>query len=102
MNLARIERKYAHVAVTAALHDGTAATPTGVEVALLAPRTTPGSATAWTVSTYTAGDAVVLLAGPEADPTGALVVPADGADLWIRVTDNPEVTAAKVARLTVT
>lgn len=101
MQLARLDKKYAHIAVTATLADGAPAVPAAVEVALLAPYGRPTAATAWTGTTYTNGDAVVLLAGPDADPTGALVIPTDGADLWIRVTDSPEVVAVRVDRIIV-
>lgn len=102
MDLNRIDRKYAKVTVTAALANGDPATLTGVDVALLAPRSTPTAATTWTAATYAAGVATVLLAGPDADPAGALVVPATGADLWIRVVDSPEVDATRVQRIAVT
>lgn len=101
MDLNRIDRKYAKVTVTATLANGDPATLTGVDVALLAPRSTPTAATTWTAATYAAGVATVLLAGPDADPAGALVVPATGADLWIRVVDSPEVDATRVQRITV-
>lgn len=101
MQLARIEAKYAHIAVTAALADGTPAVPAGVDVALLPIYGRPIPDTAWTRATWADGEAVVLLAGPDTDPTGALVVPTPGADLWIRVTDVPEVVAARVDRITV-
>jgi hypothetical protein len=42
----------------------------------------------------------VLLAGPDASPTSALVV-AGAADLWVRITDVPEVDTAFVERITV-
>lgn len=99
--LSRIDRLYRDYEVTATLRDGSPATLTGVDVALLAPRTTPTTATVWTAATYATGVATILLAGPDATPTGALVVPAGGADLWIRVTDNPEVDAERVERITV-
>lgn len=101
MELARIDRKYARIPVTATLASGAAATITGVDVALLPPRTTPTATTTWTAATYASGVATVLLAGPDAAGSGALVVPASGADLWIRVTDTPEVDAEKIARIAV-
>lgn len=101
MDLSRIDRIYAKIPITAKLADGTTATIGAVDVALLPPRTTPTGATVWTVATYAAGVATVLLAGPDADPAGALVVPTGGADLWARVVDTPEVDAALVGRVTV-
>jgi hypothetical protein len=74
----------------------------GVDVALVEPRSAPSGTTTWVASTYATGTATVLVAGYDADPTGALVVPAgQGADLWIRVVDNPEVTATRVMRVIV-
>lgn len=101
MLLSRIDRTYAHITVTATLHNGDPATVTAVSVALLPPRRTPTAGTTWTPSAYASGDAVILLAGPDADPDGALTVPEGGADLWVRVPDNPEVQAVKVARIDV-
>lgn len=97
--LSRIDRLYRDYDVTATLRDGGPATIDGADVALLTRGTTPTSATTWTATTYAAGVATILLAGPDADPTGALVVPAAGADLWIRVTDTAEVDAEKVERI---
>lgn len=97
--LSKIDRIRRLYDVTATLPDGTAATLAGVDVALLPPRTTPTGETMWTAATYSAGTATVLLAGPDADPGDALVVPATGADLWLRVTDNPEIDAERVERI---
>ena len=102
LSLSRIDRLYRDYTVTATLRNGTPATITGVTVALLPPRTTPTAATTWATATYAAGVATVLLAGPDADPTGALPVPAGGADLWLRVSDTPEVDAELVERVSVT
>lgn len=99
LTLSRIDRIYRTYDVTATLAGGGPATLTGVDVAVLLPRTTPTASTTWTAATYAAGVATVLLAGPDADPTGALVIPAAGADLWIRVVDTPEVDAEYVERI---
>lgn len=101
MNLSPIDRVYAHVPVTAKLADGTPATLAGVDVAVQPYRTPPDDTTVWTAASYSNGAAVVLLAGPDADPTGALPVPAATSDLWIRVTDNPEIQAVRVGVITV-
>ncbi|MGZ4617194.1 MAG: hypothetical protein ACXV3F_00390 [Frankiaceae bacterium] len=101
VNLSRIDRKYADYPITVTLRDGTTVTPAGVDVALLPPRTGPTSSTTWTAAQFTAGTATVLLAGPDADPTGALAVPVGGGDLWFRITDSPEVEAVKADRITV-
>lgn len=102
VTLSRIDRVYRHYDVTAKDADGDIAALPGVDVALLPPRTTPTAATLWTSATYAAGVATVLLAGPDADPASALVVPQAGVDLWLRVADNPEVMARRVERVTVT
>lgn len=101
LTLSRVDRLYRDYTVTATLRDGSPATLAGVDVALLTPRGTPDADTSWTAADYTDGIAVVLLAGPDAAGNGALVVPADGADLWLRVTDSPEVQAVRVDRVTV-
>lgn len=101
MQLTRIERVTARVTVTAKLADGTPATVTGVSVALLGSGAKPTVGTTWTTATFSAGVATVLLAGPDADPTAALVLPLAGADLWIRDVENPEVTATMVDHISV-
>jgi hypothetical protein len=97
----RITRKFIEVFVTATLPDGEVAPLAGVDVSLLTPHATPGDDTVWTPATYADGMARILVAGPEADPSGALPLATGGADLWIRVTDNPEIEAVKVERITV-
>lgn len=99
--LSRIDRVYRHYDVTATLADGTPATLAGVDVALLAVHGKPTAATGWTPTAYTDGTATVLLAGPDADPTGAVPVQRK-ADLWIRVTDTPEVVATFVETIDLT
>lgn len=102
MQLSRIDRQYVDIDVVATLADGAPAILTGVDVALLAPRAAPTDATTWTAAAYADPTATVLVAGPDADATGALVVPPTGADLWLRVVDDPEVTARRVTRISVT
>lgn len=102
MELNRIDCQYVDITVTATLRDGDPATLTGVDVAVVPTRTTPTSSTPWVASTYSAGVATVLLAGPDADNNPAAIsVPSSGADLWIRVVDTPEVDAARVDRITI-
>jgi hypothetical protein len=102
MNLGRIERQYAHFPVTATLHDGTDADLSDVSVALVPRSAAPTAATAWTPVTVTDGRVRVLLAGPDAEAAdGALTVPDDGAELWVRVLDSPEVDTVKVERVQV-
>lgn len=100
MHLNRIDRKYANLTVTATDEDGFATTLTGVDVALIPPRSNPTGATTWTAATSAGGKWRVLLAGPDAGSSGALVV-SGAADLWVRVTDAPEVDTAFVERITV-
>lgn len=101
MNLSRIDRVFIDIPVTATERDGTAATLSGVDVAVLAPQTTPAADTTWKAANYADGVATVLLAGSAADDTDALAIPAGGADLWIRVTDTPEIITSKAGRVTV-
>jgi hypothetical protein len=97
-----IDVVYVHIPVTAKLADGTAATVAGIDVAVVPKRSGISAATVWMASSYASDTATVLLAGPDATPpTDALVIPAGGADLWIRDTDNPEVTAVKVGSVSV-
>ena len=77
--------------------------PTGItaaSLALLPPSGNPTAATVWTTATYASGSVTVLLAGPDADSAGALVVPAS-ADLWVKVDATPQVDAEKLERITV-
>lgn len=99
MELSGIDRIYRDYDVTATLKNGQPAALTGVQAALLPPRTRPTAATVWVATVYAAGVATVLLAGPYADPANALIVSLGGADLWLKVTDNPEVDAEYVERI---
>jgi lysophospholipase L1-like esterase len=100
IELSRIDRKARTYALTDVLTGAVPAGVTGVDVALLPPRSAPTAATVWTAATYASGSFTVLLAGPDASSTGALVVPAS-ADLWMRITNAPEVDAEKVERVTI-
>lgn len=102
MELSRIERQYVDITLTATLRDGSPATIAGVDVAILGRRATPTGATVWTPTDYADGTATVLLAGPDADPDGALVVPTGERDLWVRIIDTPEVDTARIERINVT
>lgn len=74
--------------------------PGHVDVALLPPRSAPTAATVWLTGDFAGGATSFLFAGPDADSTGAIVVPAS-ADLWKRAVNAPEVDAEKVERITV-
>jgi hypothetical protein len=101
VELSRIDRQYVDIDVAATLADGTPATLAGIDVALLPPRVSPTATTTWAPAAYASGTATVLLAGPDASSTDALVVPLGGADLWLRAVDNPEVTARRITRVSV-
>lgn len=102
LTLTPITRQYVSIDVTAALASGAPAVISGVDAAIVTPRYAPSGTTSWRSITYASGTATVLVAGYDADPTGAIVVPpGQGVDLWIRVVDSPEVTATKVERLIV-
>jgi hypothetical protein len=73
---------------------------TAAQVALLAPRSAPNAATVWYTASVASNVATVLFAGPDADPSGAVVVEGS-ADLWVKITASAEVDAAKVERITV-
>jgi hypothetical protein len=98
VELTRISRKYAKLSLTIT-DDGQPVTPGAVDVALLPTDDSPSAATTWTTVTATAGTYRVLLAGPDADPSGGLTVP-DDRMLWARVTDTPEIDAAPIERVT--
>ena len=100
MHLNRIDRKYANIKVDATDEDELPIVPTAVDVALIPPRSTPTAATPWTAAASVNGKWQVLLAGPDASPTSAIVV-SKTADLWVRVTDAPEVDTAFVERVTI-
>lgn len=101
LTISRIDRIVRSYNVVATLGTGVPDVISGIEVALLPPRVAPDINTAWTAAQYASGTATVLYAGPDADETGAIVVPTGGADVWMRVIDSPEVQAVKVERITV-
>lgn len=99
LTFTRISRKYVEVDVSALLADGAPATLTGADVALINPPLT--GATEWTAVDFADGVARFLVAGPDADPTGAFVLPDGGAYVYLRVVDNPETDVARVGRINV-
>ena len=98
MNLAQSAIKYWDVTVTATLANGSPATLTGVNMAIVPPGASPNHATPWLAASYSNGVASILVAGPEYQnpPGNALVVPPVGGDLWAQVVDNPETDAKLV------
>jgi hypothetical protein len=100
VELSRIDRKARTYALTDVLTGVVPPGVTGVDVALLAPRSNPTAATVWFPATYASGSFTVLLAGPDASSVGALVV-TGSADIWMRISNAPEVDAEKLERITV-
>lgn len=101
MRFTLISRKWVYIYLTARLADGSDAVINNgdVQIALTPIRGTPNTATVWYTVTYAAGVASVLLAGPQADPTGAVVLDSAGNDLWLKIVDADEVDAVFVARV---
>lgn len=101
ITLSRIDRVYGRIDVVGTLADGSPAILTGAQVAILPVRKSPNANTEWTDVVLTGRTATVLLAGPDADPDGALTIPNGDGELWIKVADNPESQAVKVGRIQV-
>lgn len=101
LEISRVERLYRDYPVTATTKTGVPVTLTGVDIAILPPRTAPDATTIWTATTYINGVATVLLAGPDAAQSGAITIPAVGAAVWLRVVDNPEVDVTFAERISV-
>lgn len=95
----RVTRKNIRVPITARLANGGPTSIGGVEIALLPQRSTPDADTVWATATYLDGIATVLVAGPDVDPGGGLLLPEGGADIYGRVIDNPEIDVAFVGRI---
>lgn len=84
MEFSRIDRRPVTITVTAINPDGTPATLDAIDVALLAPAASPTQGTAWKTTNFANGALEVLVAGPNADPDGALVIPTRGGRFWIK------------------
>lgn len=107
----RHEKLYRTYRATFTDKDGNVVTDVDLQAGILLPGSTPRGTTTWTDVTYTAypepdedgyhGETTVLLAGPDADPTGAIALPARGGDFYLNVTDSPEIDAKRVERITV-
>lgn len=98
--LSRVDRLVREWDATATNPDGSPATITGVALALLPIRTNPDAGTTWITVPFAGGKVTAILAGPDANPTGALVIPAS-CDLWLRVTYANGVDAERLERVTV-
>jgi hypothetical protein len=103
--LGRTTKKIMHADLTVTLESGAPAIPSGgVDVVLVPQRTRPTTTSPWRpADAYdgSTGETRFTVAGPNADPTDAHVVPAAGADVWVRVRDFPEVDEALLLRLVV-
>ncbi len=91
MEFTRLTKKYVAVDVTATSWEGLPETLTGVQAAITDRAATPTALTTWTDCLWNDPTARVLVAGPDADPSGALVLADDGGRLWLRIVDTPEV-----------
>jgi hypothetical protein len=96
VKLSPVDRRYFYIPVTATLPTGQPTTIDAVNVAVLLRDLLPDRSTAWTQAVWDEGFAVVLLAGPEADQSDAILVPFGGAVAWILESDDPEVQAVRV------
>lgn len=76
--------------------NGDPATISSVDVVALPRRARLTAGLTWTTVALTGSRLRLLYAGPFADPAGAVAIPADGADVYARITDNPEVEAVKI------
>jgi hypothetical protein len=99
LTLGLLDRQHWAIDV-AALYGSLPTGATGYSVTLVPKRSVPTSGNVWTPTTYANGTATILLAGPNADPTGALVVTGD-ADLWILPVGGTDVREMKVGRIAV-
>lgn len=98
--LPKVTTKLAHITPTITLYDGTPASASGMDVAIIPPGTTPTALTTWVAALWDGTKGVVLLIGPAATvaspPSYHLNIPATGGDLWARILDNPETDAALI------
>ena len=103
MELTPLTRKIIHIDLKATLATGQAVTiTTPAQVALVPHRADVKASTVWTnVENWdaTALTGTALLAGYEADASGAIVVPSAGADLYARIKDTPEDDPAFIERI---
>lgn len=99
MNFSPVSRKNVYLTLTARLASGQLTSIAGASVAVVPPREAPSSSTTWVDAVWNSPVARILVAGPQADPTGALVLPSGGGDLWVRITDATEVDAVFAVRI---
>lgn len=101
MDISPIDKVPASFPITGTDDQGNPATLTNVAVALLPYRTDPTAATVWTPATITNGRVSLVLAGPAADPSGAVAVPTGGGYLWAKDTESSTVQAVRVGFVSV-
>jgi hypothetical protein len=105
LTISRSEKREIEIEVDAELTTaGTAVAVTGVDVAVTKPWTRPDGATVWTpVPGVAAGVGRLFVAGPDADPDGALLVLPDSADLWLlpHIAEPLEVAPVRARRINV-
>ena len=101
MEMSPVDRLYARITLSGHRDDGSPAVFNEVDVAVVPIRAQPDASTVWKAAEVDGGVARVLVAGPHVDSGGALVVPAAGGDLWVRITDGLEVQALKADRITI-
>jgi hypothetical protein len=96
VRMSRLDRVLVRIPLTATDLDGEPVELTDVGVALVAPWARPGALVTWQPVEPEDGFAEVLLTGPDAAMGGALTAPPEGASLYVRVADTPEVIVRKV------
>ncbi len=102
MKLNRAARKYVDIPVQVKLRNGKVVSVATIDVAILAPGTSPVLSTVWTTVPVTANRATILLLGPEAVVVpGGFMIPLAGADVWIRIIDAVEIDPVKVEHVSV-
>lgn len=96
MDLPRIGKKLVDLDLAITLRTGAAGTVASVDVGLAPAGGGSETVTGWLTVAVVAGKATFALVGPSApDLTTGLVALRDS-DLWARITDAPEVDAARI------
>lgn len=99
MDLPRIGIKLVDLTLTVLLRTGAAATVASIDVGLAPPGGDSSAVTGWMTVAVTGGKATFALAGPNAPASAEALVALASSDLWARVTDTPEVDAARIAHV---